>query len=438
MSKVVAIVGRPNVGKSTLFNRLIGRRKSIVDDESGVTRDRLYDYFDWDGEEFIVIDTGGYVENSDDIFEKEIKKQVELAINESDIILFLVDITVGITDQDEAFTRYLRKVEKPVIVIANKTDSFDKISESYDFYRLGFENVFPVSSINGSGTGDLLDKIVELVHSNDSTSNPLDESGLPRFTIIGKPNVGKSTLINALLGEERNIVTDIPGTTRDSIHSVYKKFGKEFILIDTAGLRKKAKVHEDLEFYSTMRAVTAIEESDVCLLLIDAQEGIQGQDLSILTVVVRRNKGVVILINKWDIVDKATGTAEDYIINFKKKLAPFNDIPIHTISALNKTRIFKSIETALEVFENRKTRISTSSLNNIMLKAIEDFHPPSVKGKMIRIKYVTQIKSSYPIFSFFCNHPQYIKDPYKRYLENKLRASYKFEGVPIKLLFKKK
>lgn len=438
MSKVVAIVGRPNVGKSTLFNRLIGRRKSIVDDESGVTRDRLYDYFDWDGKEFIVIDTGGYVENTDDIFEKEIKKQVELAINESDIILFLVDITVGITDQDEAFTRYLRKIEKPVIVIANKTDSFDKISESYDFYRLGFENVFPVSSINGSGTGDLLDKIVELAHSNDSASNPLDETDLPKFTIIGKPNVGKSTLINALLGEERNIVTDIPGTTRDSIHSVYKKFDKEFILIDTAGLRKKAKVNEDLEFYSTMRAVKAIEESDVCLLLIDAQEGIQGQDLSILTVVVRRNKGVVILINKWDIVDKATGTAEDYIINFKKKLAPFNDIPIHTISALNKTRIFKSIETALEVFENRKTRISTSSLNKIMLKAIEDFHPPSVKGKMIRIKYVTQIKSSYPIFSFFCNHPQYIKDPYKRYLENKLRASYKFEGVPIKLLFKKK
>jgi len=438
MHKVVAIVGRPNVGKSTLFNRLIGKRKAIVDDISGVTRDRQYDFSDWNGKEFILIDTGGYVSNSEDIFEREIKKQVEFAINEADIIIFMVDTTVGITDQDELFANYLRKVNKKTIVVANKTDNNQRLNDMYEFYKFGFNNVFPVSSINGSGTGELLDFVVEGLGILDNSENDEDENRLPRICVVGKPNVGKSTLINTLLGEERNIVSDIPGTTRDSIQIKYNKFGNEFILIDTAGLRKKNKIVEDIEFYSSLRAITAIEESDVCLLLIDAQDGLQSQDMNIINIAVKRNKGIVILINKWDLIVKESNTEKRYIENIKASIPYLTDLPVITISALNQLRIFKAVETALTVFSNKSKKISTSKLNEIMLKVIENYQPPSVKGKIIRIKYVTQIKASYPLFAFYCNHPKYVKDSYKKYLENKLREYFAFSGVPIKLSFRQK
>lgn len=438
MSRVVAIVGRPNVGKSTLFNRLIGKRKAIVNNISGVTRDRLYDYADWNGQEFILVDTGGYVAHSDDIFEKEIKKQVDLAILEADVILFMVDISVGVTHLDESFARNLRKINKPVIIIANKTDSFDKITDSFEFYKLGFNDIYPVSSINGQGTGELLDKITELLASLGNKKS--DESGenLPKIAIIGRPNTGKSTLINQLLGEERNIVSIVPGTTRDSIHTKYNKFGKEFILIDTAGLRKKAKVTEDLEFYSTLRAIQAIEEADICILLIDARENIQAQDLSIIELVEKRKKGLVILLNKWDLVEKEPKIAEDLKKYLLEKIAPFNDVPIITTSALHKIRIFQAIEKAFDVYRDKTKKIATSLLNQVMLEAIQKYHPPAVRGMIISIKYVTQIEGPYPIFAFFCNHPDYIRTPYKRYLENRLREAFHFEGVPIKLTFRKK
>ena len=438
MTRLVAIVGRPNVGKSTLFNRLIGKRKAIVNDISGVTRDRLYDFADWNGQEFIVVDTGGYVANSEDIFEKEIKKQVDLAISEADIILFMVDTVVGITHLDEAFARNLRKIDKPVLVVANKTDSFDKINESFEFFKLGFTDIFAISSVNGQGTGELLDKITELLVLQGNEKNDLLRENLPKFAIVGRPNTGKSTLVNNLLGEERNIVSDIPGTTRDSIHTKYNKFGKEFILIDTAGLRKKAKVTEDLEFYSTLRAIQAIEEADVCILIIDAQENIQAQDLSIVDLVEKRKKGLVILLNKWDLIEKEPKKAEDLKKYLLEKIAPFDDVPIITTSALNKVRIFQAIEKAFEVFENKNKKISTSVLNQVMQDAIQKFHPPAVRGMIISIKYVTQIDAPYPIFAFFCNHPDFIKQPYKRYLENRLREAFKFEGVPIKLSFRQK
>lgn len=425
------------MGKSTLFNRLIEKRKAIVDDVSGVTRDRQYDYSDWSGREFLVVDTGGYVENSEDIFEIEIKKQVEFAIHEADIILFMVDTSVGITDQDQSFAAYLRKVNKPIVIVANKTDNHARINDSFEFYKFGFGEVIPVSSINGSGTGELLDKIVELMGEQSEEKMEAD-SGLMRIAVIGKPNVGKSTFVNALLGRDRNIVSKIPGTTRDSIHSEYNQFGKQFILIDTAGLRKKSAVHEDIEYYSVIRAVKAIDESDICFLLIDAREGIQGQDQSIISLVERRNKGLIILINKWDLVEKDTNTAIDYDAKFRQKIAPFNDVPIITISALNKLRIMKALDQAFEVFENRKRKISTSELNRVMLEAVNEFHPPAVKGKFVRIKYVTQIGASFPFFAFFCNHPQYIKDSYKRYLENKLRDKFNFLGTPVRLSFRKK
>ncbi len=438
MSRVVAIVGRPNVGKSTLFNRLIGKRKAIVNDISGVTRDRLYDYTDWNGLEFILADTGGYVANSDDIFEKEIKKQVDLAIREADLILFMVDSSVGVTHLDESFAQNLRKIDKPVIVIANKTDSFDKITESFEFFKLGFDDIFPVSSINGQGTGELLDKITGLLSSmGDPKTDPGDEN-IPKIAIIGRPNTGKSTLVNQLLGEERNIVSEIPGTTRDSIHTRYNKFGKEFILIDTAGLRKKAKVTEDLEFYSTLRAIQAIEEADVCILLIDARENIQAQDLSIIELVEKRKKGLVILLNKWDLVEKEPKIAENLKKYLLEKIAPFDDVPIITTSALHKVRIFQAIEKAFEVYQNKTKKIATSLLNQVMQEAIQKYHPPAVRGMIISIKYVTQIEGPYPIFAFFCNHPDHIRTPYKRYLENRLREAFHFEGVPIKLSFRKK
>lgn len=437
MSSTVAIVGRPNVGKSTFFNRLIGKRKAIVDDMSGVTRDRQYDYADWNGFEFLVVDTGGYVENSDDIFEREIRKQVDFAITESQLILFLVDVNVGITDQDEAFARYLRKKSKKVLLIVNKVDNNARRNEMYEFYSLGFEHVYPVSSINGSGTGEMLDHLVEILRSEDAESS-LELPDLPKFCVVGKPNVGKSTLVNALLQEDRNIVSDIPGTTRDSIHSVYNKFGKQFILIDTSGLRKKTKVHENIEFYSTIRSVQSIEESDVVFLMIDAREGIQAQDMNILGTIIRRNKGVVILLNKWDLVDKKTNTEKNLFEEVRSRLAPFNDIPILTISAKDKTRLLKALETALEVYDNLKKKISTSVLNNYMLPIIEGYHPPSVKGKIIKIKYVTQIQASFPLFAFYCNNPQYMKDSYKRFLENKLREKFNFSGIPIRLSFRQK
>jgi len=437
VSNIVAIVGRPNVGKSTLFNRLIGSRKAIVDDTSGVTRDRQYNFAEWSGKEFIVVDTGGYVENSRDIFEKEIKKQVEIAINEAQVILFMVDVSIGITDLDETFVRYLRKVKKPIIVVANKTDNFNKIPDTYEFYKLGFEHVIPVSAINGTGSGELLDKILEFLPDNPEPQNT-DQTEIPKFAIIGKPNVGKSTLINMLLGEERNIVSDIPGTTRDAIHSVYNKFGKNFIIIDTAGLRKKTNVHEDIEFYSVIRAIKSIEESDVCLLLLDASENISSQDLSIISLVERRKKGLVILLNKWDIIEKDPKAAESMIAEIKQKISPFEDVPIITTSAKNKVRLMKAIEEALKVYENKTRKITTSELNRVMQEAINTYHPPSVKGKFVNIKYVTQVSNTSPAFSFFCNHPKYIKDSYKRYLENKLRENFDFKGVPMTLLFKKK
>jgi GTPase len=438
MSSIVAIVGRPNVGKSTLFNRLVGKRKAIVDDMSGVTRDRIYDYAEWTGTDFIVVDTGGYVTNSDDIFESEIRKQVSFAIEEADVIVFMVDMTVGITDQDESFGRYLRRVKKPVILVANKTDDFSKINDTYEFYKLGVKDVFPVSSVTGSGTGELLDKIVE--HLKEIGTVPLDDtdSDLPKFAIIGKPNVGKSTFINTLLGEERNIVSEIPGTTRDSIHTVYNKFDRKFMIIDTAGLRKKNKVYEDIEFYSNLRAIRTIEESDICLVLLDAREGLQAQDLHIIDMAAQKNKGIVIVLNKWDLVPQESKTAEQLRKRLTEKLAPFNDIPIITMSALNKVRIFQAIDKAFEVFENKHKMIPTSALNKIMLKVIEEYHPPANRGKFIQIKYVTQMKAAVPLFAFFCNHPKDIKESYKRYLENKIRDNFNFEGVPIRIIFKEK
>ena len=432
---IVAITGRPNVGKSTLFNRLIQKRKAIVDDVSGVTRDRIYDLAEWNGHEFTVIDTGGYVENSTDVFEKEIKKQVEIAVNEASVVLFMVDVSVGITDLDEVFARFLRKSKKTVLLVANKTDNFDTIAESYEFYRLGFDEIFPVSSVNGSGTGELLDRIVELLKSEKQLVETPD---IPKFAVVGKPNVGKSTFINMLLEEDRHIVSDIPGTTRDSIHSIFNKFGYHFMLIDTAGLRKKSSVRDNIEFYSVMRAVKSIDECDVCIVITDIQEGINSQDVNIINLAERKNKGVVILVNKWDLAEKTNKSAESIVKTTKEKLAPFNDVPVIMVSALNKTRLMKAVEAAFHVYQNKTKKISTAELNRFFLPIIEEFHPPSVKGKIINIKYVTQIPAQFPLFAFFANHPQYIKESYKRFLENKLREEYDFTGVPVKIVFRKK
>jgi GTPase len=435
MSKIAAIVGRPNVGKSTLFNRLIGERKAIVDDVSGVTRDRHYGVTEWAGKEFIIVDTGGYVTNSSDFFETAIRQQVDIAIKEADLLLFMVDVVVGITDEDEAFARVLRKINKPVIIVANKVDNFDRATEAAVFYKFGFEEIFTLSSINGSGTGELLDRVVEILKPDEDKE---EENPLPKFAILGRPNVGKSTLLNVLIGEERNIVSTIPGTTRDTIHTRYNKFGKEFLLIDTAGLRKKGKVTDDIEFYSVMRAIKAMEECDVMLLIVDAEEGMEAQDTNIFTLAQKRRKGIVILVNKWDLVEKDNKTVNEYKKTIEAKIAPFTDVPILFVSALEKTRIHKAIDVAMEVYENRKKHISTHELNEFMLKVIEAYPPPSVKGKFIKIKYVTQVPSSTPGFAFFCNHPQYIRDSYKRYLENKLREQFNFQGVPLLLFFRKK
>jgi GTP-binding protein len=431
----IAIVGRPNVGKSTFFNRMMEQRKAIVHDISGVTRDRQYGVADWNGKTFNVIDTGGFVPDSEDIFEKEIRKQVVIAVEEANAIVFMVDAAAGRTDLDDAMADILRRGKKPVFLAVNKVDNNQRMLEAAEFYSLGFENIFFISSMTGSGTGELLDAITNLIGAEAIGQ---EDKGLPRFAIIGQPNVGKSSLLNALVGAERTIVSEIAGTTRDTIHTHYKLFKKEFILIDTAGIRRKAKVHEDLEFYSVIRAIKAIDEADVCLLLLDAQKGITAQDLSIYSLIAKKGKGIVVLVNKWDLVEKQTNTARDYEKELRERLAPFNDVPIVFISAKEKTRIFKTIEIAIEVYENRQKKISTSQLNEILLKAIEAYHPPVVRGHPIKIKYITQLPTTTPSFAFFCNFPDDIKQPYKNYLENQLREKFNFTGVPIRLFFRKK
>ncbi|MEC8969171.1 MAG: ribosome biogenesis GTPase Der [Bacteroidota bacterium] len=434
MSNIVAIVGRPNVGKSTLFNRLVGARKAIVKEVSGVTRDRHYGKSNWNGKDFSVIDTGGYVTGSDDVFEGEIRRQVEIAIDEANVILFMVDVETGVTDLDQAVAHVLRKSVKPVLVVANKVDNHDRLNEIYEFYNFGLDQVYGISSINGSGTGDLLDALV----SKFSEDQIKEDLGIPRLAIVGKPNVGKSSLTNALLGNERNIVTNISGTTRDSIDSRYNAFGFDMILVDTAGIRKKSKVHEDIEFYSVMRAIRTIEDCDVCLFMIDGTEPVQNQDMSIFSVIEKNKKGIVLLVNKWDLIEKDTSSTKKYEESIKERLAPFTDLPIVFISALNKQRIHKALETAMQVYQNRMQKIPTSQLNEVMLEAIKKNPPPSYKGKYIKIKYVTQLPTHSPSFAFFCNLPQYIKDPYKRYIENQLRQSFNLNGVPIRVFFRKK
>jgi GTP-binding protein len=434
-SKIVAIVGRPNVGKSTLFNRITESRKAIVDEVSGVTRDRNYGKGQWNGVEFSIIDTGGYVVNSDDVFEAEINKQVHLAIDEADVILFVVDVEAGITDLDDAVAAILRKTKKEVVLAVNKVDNNQRIPDAQEFYALGLGEIYCISSMTGSGTGDLLDHLVESFPVKEETG---EEAGLPHLSVVGRPNVGKSSFINALIGVERNIVTDVAGTTRDSIHTHYNKFGHDFMIVDTAGLRKKGKVHEDLEFYSVLRSVRTIENSDVCLLLTDATRGVEAQDVNIFNLIVKNKKGVVVLVNKWDLADKNTHSTKKFAAEIKERLAPFTDVPIIFISAKTKQRVHKALETAIEVFENRKKRIKTSELNEVLLEAVEAYPPPSVKGKFIKIKYVTQLPSPTPSFALFANLPQYIKEPYRRYIENQIRDHFEFTGVPIQVFFRQK
>ncbi len=436
MSFTVAITGRPNVGKSTFFNRMLEQRKAIVDDISGVTRDRQYGVAEWTGRSFNVIDTGGFVVGSDDIFEREIRKQVHIAIDEADIIIFMVDAAAGITNLDESMGELLRRSKKPVYLVVNKVDNHARMLEASEFYSLGFENIFFLSSISGSGTGELLDAIVEKMPPESDVVE--DEIEIPKFAIIGQPNVGKSSLLNALIGQERTIVSDIAGTTRDTIHTHYNMFNKEFILIDTAGIRRKNKVHEDLEFYSVIRAIKALDEANVCMLMIDAQNGITAQDLAIFSMAVKKGKGIVILVNKWDLMEKETNTARDYEKQLKERLQPFSNVPIIFTSVTEKQRLLKSIEAAIQVFENRQRKIPTSKLNDVMQKAIEQFHPPVVRGNAIKIKYITQLPTHSPTFAFFCNYPDDIKLPYQNYLENKLRENFDFLGVPVRLFFRKK
>ncbi len=436
MSNILAIVGRPNVGKSTLFNRLLGERKAIIHESSGVTRDRHYGESEWNGVEFSVIDTGGYVTNSDDVFEEEIRKQVMLAMDEADAILFVSDVLSGITDMEQEVAKILYKTDKPVFVVVNKVDNNERRYDASEFYALGLGEIYCISSINGSGTGDLLDDVVKAFPKKEEHKEEQHE--IPHFAVVGRPNVGKSSLINALLNQERNIVTPISGTTRDSIHTHYKKFGHEFILVDTAGLRKKTKVTEDIEFYSVMRSIRSIENADVCFLLIDATIGIESQDMNIFRLIQRNNKGVVILVNKWDLIEKNTHSTKEFTAKILSKIEPFTDVPIIFISALTKQRIFKALEAGIQVFENKKTRIPTSKLNEFILEEIENTPPPAVKGRFIKIKYATQLPSKKIAFAFFCNFPQYIKSPYKRFIENKLRENFTFTGVPIDIYFRKK
>ncbi|GGH68557.1 GTP-binding protein [Filimonas zeae] len=438
MSFTVAIVGRPNVGKSTFFNRLLEQRKAIVDDVSGVTRDRQYGVTDWNGKTFNVIDTGGFVAGSDDVFESEIRKQVKIAIDEADALIFMTDVAVGITELDEAMADMLRRYKTPVFMAVNKVDNSERQLAATEFYSMGFDEIFFLSSMTGSGTGELLDAITALIPEDKEDAVNTD-AAIPRFAIIGQPNVGKSSLLNALIGEERTIVSDIAGTTRDTIHTHYNLYQKEFVLIDTAGIRKKSKEKDDLEFYSIIRAIKAMDEADICLLVLDAEKGITAQDINIYSLAARKGKGIVVLVNKWDAIEgKETNTARDYEQNLKKRLAPFNDIPILFISAKEKTRIFKAIELAMEVYENKQRKITTSQLNEIMLKAVQAYRAPVVRGHAITIKYVTQLPTHTPSFAFFSNFPDDIKQPYKNYLENQLRKNFNFRGVPVRLFFRKK
>ncbi|TLX70827.1 ribosome biogenesis GTPase Der [Labilibacter sediminis] len=434
MGNIAAIVGRPNVGKSTLFNRLTETRTAIVNEESGVTRDRIYGKSVWNGLEFSVVDTGGYAVGSDDIFEEEIRKQVLIAIEEADVILFMLDVTTGITDYDEMVADILRRSKKKVLVAVNKVDNSERLTEASYFYSLGLEELFPLSSINGSGTGELLDRLVEVFPSTESVEN-LD---IPRFAIVGRPNAGKSSIVNAFIGEDRNIVTPISGTTRDSIYTRYNKFGHDFYLVDTAGVRKKAKVSEDLEFYSVMRAIRAIENSDVCMLMIDATRGVESQDQKIFQLIQKNKKGLVVLINKWDLVEKDTMTTKKYEAQVREKFAPFVDFPIVFTSVLTKQRIHKALEWAVTVYENKTRKISTSQLNEALQQVVQDNPPPSTKGKYIKIKYIMQLPTNTPAFAFFCNLPQYVREPYKRFLENKIRKMWDFSGVPVQVFMRKK
>ena len=435
MGRIVAIVGRPNVGKSTLFNRLTESRAAIVDDVSGVTRDRLYGKSVWNGEEFSVIDTGGYVEGSDDIFEAEIRRQVKLAVDESDLILHVVDVMAGMTDLDIEVARLLRSSSRPWMVVVNKVDTTERYLDANEFYSMGVSEYFPISSISGSGTGDLLDEVLRRLP-------PLEvqvaEPEIPRFAVVGRPNVGKSSLINALVEEERNIVTDVAGTTRDAIETRYNKFDFDFYLVDTAGMRKRGKVSEDIEFYSVMRSVRAIEYSDVCILMVDATRGVEAQDLNIFQLAIRNRKGVVILINKWDLVEKESNTAKEIEKQIKGRIAPFTDVPILFVSALTKQRIYKALETAVQVHRNRVQKVPTSKLNDALLPEIERYPPPATKGKYVKIKYITQLPTHTPAFAFYANLPQYVKEPYKRFLENKIRSHFDFNGVPIQVFIRKK
>jgi len=436
MSNIVAIVGRPNVGKSTLFNRLIKNRQAIVEESSGVTRDRHYGKSDWNGKEFSVIDTGGYVVGSEDIFEEEIRKQVDLAIDEADVILFMVEVKTGLSPLDEEVAAILRKSKKPIFVVANKVDNTQRTLDIHEFYSLGLGEIYGISAMNGSGTGDLLDEVVKEFKENEEEDDAFSE--LPKIAVVGRPNVGKSSLVNALLGEERNIVTSIAGTTRDSLYTRYKGFGFDFLLVDTAGIRKKAKVHENIEYYSSLRSIRAIENSDVILLMLDAQNGFESQDMSIFQIAQRNHKGIVILVNKWDLIEKDHKSTKQYEELIRSRIAPFTDVPIMFISVTQKQRLIKALQLAVDTYRRRSTRISTSKLNEMMLEEIENYTPPAYKGKWIKIKYVTQLPIHYPAFVFFCNLPQYIRDPYKRFIENKLRENLDLTGVPIEVFFRKK
>lgn len=435
MANIVAIVGRPNVGKSTLFNRLIEKRQAIMDDVAGVTRDRHYGYGEWTGKFFTVIDTGGYVTGSEDKFESEIRKQVKMALDEATCVIFMVDCRDGLTGFDKDFANVIRASKKPVFLAANKADTTEKAMHASEFYELALGEVFPISAENGSGTGELLDAVVT-TFKEEGVEDP--DAGIPKISILGRPNVGKSSLLNALLGTDRSIVTDEAGTTRDAIHSRYKMFGQDFILIDTAGIRKKAKVHEDIEFYSVLRSLRTLEESDVCIVVVDAERGLESQDVNIISLAQRQGKGMLIMINKWDLVEKETGTAEKFKKEILEKIAPIEYIPIIFASALNKQRIFQVMEKAVEVYKNKTKKVPTSQLNDTMLAEIERNPPPSMKGKFVQIKYITQVPARFPSIAFFCNHPQYILPSYERFLENRLREHFDFEGVPVRLIFRKK